>query len=423
VHTVEETGLAQVGFSDGYGGGAAAEPVATFVSVLRHAKPLRMIEERPMLDVTGITVDHNRVALSVRGADAVLIGTWNPRAEILDMRSVEVGAGLSGVAFESDTSVIALAAFDRKLVRTGVRREYPEAERARALIRRADPKQKATLFGILGSGFGGFDMGRGGEGFFESRMLPGPALSESLTLVVAQKTALPAGRYDAELALGRRLFHSTTNGQISSNSLGCVSCHPDGREDGLVWRLQGTRRQTPLLAGRLQETAPYNWKGTGKTLEQNVGHTTERLGGTGLSPASRKALARYLVEGLRPVAAPRVEEAARVARGGEVFHDPSVGCATCHPSDDGFTDGAMHDVASVGVKETAEMREAGTFGKDARQFDSPDLRKLAITAPYFHDGSRPTLEALLEENHDQMGHTSGLTAEDRAALVAYLRSL
>jgi cytochrome c peroxidase len=45
------------------------------------------------------------------------------------------------------------------------------------------------------------------------------------------------------------------------------------------------------------------------------------------------------------------------------------------------------------------------------------------TAPYFHDGSALSLEELIEKNGRRMGHTEQLSKEDRAALVAFLRTL
>lgn len=39
------------------------------------------------------------------------------------------------------------------------------------------------------------------------------------------------------------------------------SCHPEGRADGLSWRLGPSVLQTPMLAGRLTGTAPFKWDG------------------------------------------------------------------------------------------------------------------------------------------------------------------
>ena len=52
-----------------------------------------------------------------------------------------------------------------------------------------------------------------------------------------------------------------------------------------------------------------------------------------------------------------------------------------------------------------------------------EIRYVALTAPYYHNGSARTLEALIAENHDRMGKTSLLTGDEQRALVAYLRSL
>jgi len=56
-------------------------------------------------------------------------------------------------------------------------------------------------------------------------------------------------------------------------------------------------------------------------------------------------------------------------------------------------------------------------------FDTPTLRFIRGSAPYFHDGRYPTLEALLSDPGSRMGHSAALPEADRAALVAYLRTL
>jgi cytochrome c peroxidase len=56
-------------------------------------------------------------------------------------------------------------------------------------------------------------------------------------------------------------------------------------------------------------------------------------------------------------------------------------------------------------------------------FKTPSLRHLAGRPPYFHDGSAASLEDLVERNADRMGQTSHLSREQRAALVAFLKTL
>jgi len=58
-------------------------------------------------------------------------------------------------------------------------------------------------------------------------------------------------------------------------------------------------------------------------------------------------------------------------------------------------------------------------------FNTPSLRNVGISAPYFQDGRFATLEDALAATADQgkMGDTRGLSASERANLLVYLRSL
>ncbi|HTN90702.1 MAG TPA: c-type cytochrome, partial [Sorangium sp.] len=108
------------------------------------------------------------------------------------------------------------------------------------------------------------------------------------------------------------------------------------------------------------------------------------------------------------------EAAARAdlaARGDALFHSATAGCSSCHLGDELTTDGARHDVRSA------------TRFEAVRAFDTPSLRFVGRSAPYYHDGRYATLLALVEGVDGTMGHTAHLSAEDRRALVAYLDSL
>jgi mono/diheme cytochrome c family protein len=230
------------------------------------------------------------------------------------------------------------------------------------------------------------------------------------------------GRFDDQLALGRSLFHRTDDARISSSGLACATCHPDGRQDGLVWRLAGERRQTPILAGRLAGTAPYNWLGTTETLEENIRQTVTRLGGRGLAEEEVRALARYLREGLRTPERPPPPDPTLVENGRRVFHDARVGCASCHAADEAFAGGGAHDVGTTGATELAEMR-AVDGSAQPRAFDTPSLLFAGISAPYFHDGSAPGLDAVVSSAEHRMGNVRDLSESERRALLAYLESL
>jgi mono/diheme cytochrome c family protein/DNA-binding beta-propeller fold protein YncE len=213
----------------------------------------------------------------------------------------------------------------------------------------------------------------------------------------------------ANLALGRLLFHTTGNLKISADGRSCASCHVDGRDDGLTWATPDGPRQTPILVGRLEGTAPYGWNGNGKQIDDHMRKTFSRLGGSGLGEQETRALMAYVASLRAPVAPVKTEEA-RVARGKAVFQSPEVGCATCHGGE-ALTDGRSHDVGSK------------TTGDKATEFDTPSLLAISGSAPYFHDGRFSTLEEMLAATDGRMGVTSKLSASDRRALIAYLESL
>jgi cytochrome c peroxidase len=173
-------------------------------------------------------------------------------------------------------------------------------------------------------------------------------------------------------------------------------------------------RQTIMLAGRVADSAPYGWFGMSKSLRDHVTHTFARLGGTGLAKdrADLDALLAY-VNAMRGPSLDGAEidadHARLVARGREVYADAAVGCARCHFG--GGTDGGQHDVKSGHVDE-ASLR-----------FNTPSLRFVGGTAPYFHDGRFATLEDLLEKADGRMGHTVQLSRADLLALAAYLEDL
>jgi mono/diheme cytochrome c family protein len=211
-----------------------------------------------------------------------------------------------------------------------------------------------------------------------------------------------------EVLRGRALFHATFDARISSDGRACASCHPDGRDDGLTWSSPGGPMQTPMLVGRLDGTAPYGWDGAAADLVHHLRHTTSRLGGSGLSKQDVADIAAYLSSLAPPHTPP--EDAAVVARGKEVFESEAAECSGCHAGT-ALSDGDTH-----------ALDERGS-ARRARPIDTPSLRGIAGSAPYFHDGRYATLEDLLSGSDGSMGHTSQLQAQERAALIAYLDSL
>jgi len=242
---------------------------------------------------------------------------------------------------------------------------------------------------------------------------PNPKEMVETTRVV---TLGPEVDVDDKVAQGRALFHQTGDHRISGDGRACASCHPDGRDDGLVWATPDGPRQTPTLAGRLSGTAPYGWNGARSTVKKHVASTLKRLGGTGLDDPSLEALVAYCITMDAPPRAAEAkqeepEPATLAAEGRDLFASSSTGCASCHSTDGTFTDGSAHDVKSKAK------------GDPHRRFDTPSLRFVSGTAPYFHDGRYATLRELLVASDGKMGHTAKLSPHDLDALEAYLGTL
>jgi mono/diheme cytochrome c family protein len=211
--------------------------------------------------------------------------------------------------------------------------------------------------------------------------------------------------HDAQVAEGRRLFYAVGDPRISIDGRACASCHPDGRDDALNWPIAAGPRQTPILAGRLSaKLAPFGWQGDGPTVADHLHQTFGRLGGDGLPDAAVDALLAYLAVLPQPSSVARADDGA-VARGRELFTSKTAACASCHGEDGHGSDGTRHDMGTGAA------------------VDTPSLRFIAHSAPYFHDGRYASLSQLLRETSTTMGFTADLSDEDFEALEAYLRSL
>ena len=78
-------------------------------------------------------------------------------------------------------------------------------------------------------------------------------------------------------------------------------------------------------------------------------------------------------------------------------------------------------------RDPTRPRDLGRFlltqvPRDREVFRVPSLRNVALTAPYFHDGRTPTLEAAVAiMARAQLGRT--LSPEDTHAIVQFLHTL
>jgi mono/diheme cytochrome c family protein len=111
------------------------------------------------------------------------------------------------------------------------------------------------------------------------------------------------------------------------------------------------------------------------------------------------------------------------AKRGEVLFRGKAGCASCHipPT---FTDvlsgpdpnvPLLHDAAEVGMDPLYAQRSA------TKKYRTTPLRALWQHPPYFHDGSAPDLNAVV--NHYDRLFGLGLSSKQKRDLVEYLKSL
>jgi mono/diheme cytochrome c family protein len=104
----------------------------------------------------------------------------------------------------------------------------------------------------------------------------------------------------------------------------------------------------------------------------------------------------------------------RASRGREVF---DRNCVSCHVGENGTDNdsGALHAAAETGMNPEYALRTAN------KKYRTTPLRGLWQHAPYFHDGSAATLEAVVA--HYNSFRKLGLSAAQQGDLVQYLRSL
>lgn len=92
-------------------------------------------------------------------------------------------------------------------------------------------------------------------------------------------------------------------------------------------------------------------------------------------------------------------------------------CASCHSGAD-FTDQAYHRLGPVDPTAKDDgLMEVTHRPVDRQRFRMPSLRNLSVTAPYWHDGSAPTLLAAITR------HGINVSLDDLPRIEAFLRSL
>jgi DNA-binding beta-propeller fold protein YncE/mono/diheme cytochrome c family protein len=255
----------------------------------------------------------------------------------------------------------------------------------------------------------------------------------------------------AELRLGQRLFYSANSAEFPLTQnfwVACASCHLEGRSDAVVWLFTPGPRDTPSNAGGVL--------GTGflmrNALRNQVAQYDEiiRLEQGGDVNASRPqdqkllaALSSYVNYAIPLPHSTEVDPVTRqpsaaAQRGQAVF--ARLGCSNCHNgprlTDSGSGNPGLdlsgqsgpillHDVGTcVRTAFTDQSVPAvdGTLRPDCA-FDTPGLLGVSDSPPYFHDGSAATLGEVVDYFVRFFAISPPPTSQERADLIAYLRSL
>jgi cytochrome c peroxidase len=269
--------------------------------------------------------------------------------------------------------------------------------------------------------------------------------------------------------LGEMLFF---DGRLSSNAqMSCATCHDparglaDGRVKSVGVAGRALVRHTPAL-WNLAWAGPLFWDGRARSLEEQVAgpiqnpdemnqpidavlarlrdddrYTRAFAAAFPNDPNIThenmvKAIATYertlvapltrfdrWIDGDATALTPQEVAGFRLFTG-------AAGCSNCH-SGFAFTDNAFHD---IGLPDDDRGRgPVLRLSAAEHAFKTPSLREAGLTAPYMHDGSLPTLDAVLQHyehgvverptlSPDLPRHRS-LADADRSALLAFLKTL
>jgi len=267
-----------------------------------------------------------------------------------------------------------------------------------------------------------------------SKLLVANRLEDTISVIdvksnrVASTISLSGPNKLSVMRYGEQTFYDAKysfQGQI-----GCANCHIDSTFDGLQWDLEPDGFGRDVVDNRpieaVKGTEPYKWNGGNPNLPTECGPRTEKYfwRAENYDNLTLTDLVVY-VRSLQPrpnrwrspagELTPTQERGhALFVRGLDKFGNaiPETNrCVYCHSGEKGTNQKPF----DVGTKKTTD---------NTGLLDTPQLTNIAITAPYLHDGSAPTLEQIwtvfnLEDKH---GRTNDLTKDELNDLIEYLRT-
>nr|WP_238941877.1 beta-propeller fold lactonase family protein [Bacillus sp. REN10] len=256
---------------------------------------------------------------------------------------------------------------------------------------------------------------------------------------------------------GKTIFYSANSDEhaadiTGNNWMSCISCHADGEINGLsISTLKGPRNIPSNVL--TTETGLFMWDGSRDDFTDYLLTVQGEMGGMMDYDPSKPlpkevehmydAMLAYLQH---PDSFPVPKSPYR--KNGELTADAEAGkqlfegkgqCLTCHGGKmmtdsvkavgkDGklSTDHTqfLHDIGTGSDQDKAsdgDGRAQFTNKRDNKKFDTPTLRGVWATAPYFHDGSAKTIEEAIMRHH--YDNAPELSAKEIAKIAAYVKSI
>ncbi len=243
---------------------------------------------------------------------------------------------------------------------------------------------------------------------------------------------------------GQRLFYSANSAAfpITQNFwVSCSSCHLEGGTDAVTWLFNAGPRDTPsngggpINTGFLMRQALRN-----SVTDYDVTINVEQGGNFHRADSSQEAQLEELAAFVNfaiplpqnPNLSPDGTLTDSQTRGQATFNDR---CASCHAgafyTDSGAGNATLDENGTILLHDVGTCVQSGPFNDEpqpddvignmhtACDFDTPTLRGIFATAPYFHDGSAATLLDAV----NRLPFVNGLSDSDKADLVAFLQTL
>ncbi|MFC3882176.1 beta-propeller fold lactonase family protein [Bacillus songklensis] len=257
---------------------------------------------------------------------------------------------------------------------------------------------------------------------------------------------------------GKTIFYSANSDEFAAsitgnNWMSCASCHADGDMNRLTLMTPKGPRNIPSNVVTT-ETGLFLWDGTRNEFADYIHTVQGEMGGmTELDPAKPMPedvqhmydlIFAFLQDpnSFPPPQSPYRQKDGRLtdtASQGEQLFNGKGNCLSCHGGEF-FTDSpkAVNEEGKLTELNTNFLHDIGTGNKldvpskgdargqyqnprDGKKFDTPTLRGVWATAPYFHDGSAETIEEAIERHGNDS--IPKLSKGEVTAIAEYVKSI